>query len=279
MVTAQIDVVFEGPGMGDGVSVRDLNETLKRVQDAVRLMAAHLAGTGKRGRPPEWLRRQSSLRLQSVFPGSFGAALYLSPTAPPGGENYGAKALDAILGWDGPAAPSLPEPVTECLNGIVLNLSPEVYQVRLGDPAGVRQVVISRAQRQRQAPHRRGGETEILLHGRLLEIDWKNSAAELHNYGETPVALRFDASLNETMRQLATRYVRVEGIGRFNANDEWETIMVHKIAAERSIVDDFHEREPEIFDPDQATSFYQDDDDDPVSIAEFIRVIYEARDA
>ena len=120
---------------------------------------------------------------------------------------------------------------------------------------------------------------EILLYGRLLEIDWKNGTAQLHNYGERPVDLRFAASLNEAMRQLATRYVKVRGIGSFNDQDEWETVAVREIVAERSVIDDFYAREPKIFDPEKATSYYKDDDDDPIDIEAFIRVIREARDA
>ena len=47
VATAEINVVFEGPEMGEGVPIHDLNETLKRVQGAVRLMALHLAGRGE----------------------------------------------------------------------------------------------------------------------------------------------------------------------------------------------------------------------------------------
>ena len=105
--------------MGEGVPVQDLNETLKHVQGAVRLMALHLAGVGTRGRPPEWLRQQSSLWLKDVSPGSFGATLGLAPpSARPGDTDYGSEALDAILEWKGGGDGSLPMDVIERMQAI-----------------------------------------------------------------------------------------------------------------------------------------------------------------
>ena len=144
MFITQITVIFEGPAMDDGVSVADLNETLKRLQTAVRLMASHLAGVGPRGRPPEWLRRQSSLRLMAVFPGSFRASLAL-PDVPYGGENYGAQALDAILELDENAGRRLPPRVANSINDIGRSLSSDVWWVTLADPDGRRQVTLLNA--------------------------------------------------------------------------------------------------------------------------------------
>lgn len=162
MATAEINVVFEGPNTADGVSLRDLNATFRRVQDAVRQMASHLAGVETRGRPPEWLRDQISLRLLTVFPGSFGTTLALSPgRTRHGGKDFGVDALEAIFGWSGEDDGALPPEVIDTLH---------------------------------------------------------------------------------------------------------------------SVRDEFYAREPVVFDPDKATGFYDHDDDDPVDIEAFIRVIYEARD-
>ena len=122
-------------------------------------------------------------------------------------------------------------------------------------------------------------EREILIRGRLMNVDGEKRTAELHNFGDAPIALQFEKDLSEVVERLATRFVKVEGIGHFNDDDEWEVIVVGKIAAERSAADEFFAREPKIFDPKKATSFYDHSDDDPIDIEEFIRVIYEARDA
>ena len=121
-------------------------------------------------------------------------------------------------------------------------------------------------------------ETKILLYGRLTKVNCEKRTAELHRFGDNPIALQFEDDLSETMQRLAARFVKVKGIGRFNDSDEWETITVHEIAAEHSELDAFRAREPKIFDPARATSYYRHDDDDPIDIEEFIRVIYEGRD-
>ena len=120
--------------------------------------------------------------------------------------------------------------------------------------------------------------TEVSLSGRLLEVNWNSRTAELHNYGESPIYLRFGIELSDLFREYATRYVTIRGIGRFNSNDQWQDVAVREIVAEQSVRDEFYAREPVIFDPDAAIGFYNHDDDDPVDIEEFIRVIYEARD-
>ena len=282
MFITQITVIFEGPAMDDGVSVADLNETLKRLQTAVRLMASHLAGVEPRGRPREWLRRQSSLRLMAVFPGSFRASLAL-PDVRYGEENYGAQALDAILELDENAGRRLPPRVANSINDIGRSLSSDVWQVTLADPAGRRQVVIDRARRPprpARVPHNPPitAAMEALLYGRLLEVNWQNGTAQLHRYGESIVPLQFESGLNETMRQLATRYVAVRGEGRITTRDEWGTVAIREIVAEPSEIDAFYARPPRAFDPQQAAGFYRDDADDPVDIAEFVRGIYEGRD-
>ena len=120
-------------------------------------------------------------------------------------------------------------------------------------------------------------ETEILLRGRLMKVNCEKRAAELHSFGDRPIALHFEENLSEAMQQLTARFVKVEGVGRFNDNDEWETVTVHKITAERSAIDEFYAREPKIFDPEKARATALPADD-PTDIEEFIRVIYEARD-
>ena len=283
VATGEINVVFEGPEIGEGVPLQDLNKTLQSVQRAVRLMAAYSAGVGIQGRPPEWLRQQSSLWLRNIFPGSFGATLALPLSeSRPDARNYGSDALDAILGWNGDEH-SLPGEVVKCLNSIAFGLSSHVQQVRLGDPyRKERNVVIERKRRERrESRHSLLGtmEAETLLYGRLLEVNWNNGTAQLHSYGEKPVDLRFAPSLNEAMHELATRYVKVVGIGRFNRDDEWETVTVNELTAEHSELDAFRAREPKFFDPARATSYYRHDNDDPIDIEEFIHIIYEGRDA
>ena len=288
MFITQITVIFEGPAADAGVSVADLNETLKRLQTAIRMMALHLAGMEMHGRPPEWLSQQTSLRLMTVFPGSFGASLALSPPPPDvrgaGVVNYGAKALDAILESDGSAVSLLPDEVARSINDIGRSLSSDVWRVTLSDPAGRRRVAINRTRHTSRRPRPKSpnppmtAAMEALLYGRLLEINWQNGTAQLHRYGEPIVPLQFESGLNETMRQLATRYVAVRGEGRITTQDKWVDVAIREIVAEPSEIDAFYARSPRAFDPQQAAGFYQDDAADPVDITEFVKDIYEGRD-
>jgi hypothetical protein len=245
-------------------------------------MASLLAGVETRGRPPEWLREQVSLRLVTTFPGSFGTTLALSPgRVRRGGKDFGEDALQAIFEWTGEDDGSLPPEVIESLHSIGTGLSSDVNRVRLDDMQNGRQVTIPRTIRTRSRTRRPiplDLETEVSLHGRLLEVNWNSLTAELHNYGEFPILLRFGVELSVLFHEYATRYVSVQGIGRFNANDGWQDVTVTKIAAEQSLRDEFYARKPVIFDPDAATGFFDHDAEDPIDIEEFIRVIYEARD-
>ena len=122
-------------------------------------------------------------------------------------------------------------------------------------------------------------ETKISLHGRLAKVNCEKRTAELHRFGDDPIALQFEENLSETMQRLAARFVKVKGIGRFNDSDEWEMITVHEIAAEHSELDAFLAREPKIFDPIKATGFAQRDYNDQADMDEFIRIIHGERDS
>ena len=282
MTATQINVIFEGPATDSGVSVHDLNEVLNGFQDAVRLTAAHLSGAKTRGRPPEWLRRQSALRLQAVFPGSFGATLSLSPPDRPfAAENYGAQAVDAIFNWGAADNPELPDFVVNRLNNIGSRVSPEIHMIRFDDPSSDRQFTIARTHRQlppAPPPRPEIVETMALLYGRLLEVNWNAGTAQLHSYDAPIIALQFDANLNENMRQLATRFVKVTGSAYSADGEKWDTVAIHEISDEPSEIDDFYARPPKVFAPAQATGFYQHDANDPVDINEFILTIHQGRD-
>ena len=71
MPITQVTVIFEGPAMDAGVSVTDLNETLKRLQTAVRLMASHLAGVRAAGASAGMVAAAELPASDGGFPGVF----------------------------------------------------------------------------------------------------------------------------------------------------------------------------------------------------------------
>ena len=121
-------------------------------------------------------------------------------------------------------------------------------------------------------------EREILIRGRLTKVNCEKRTAELTNFVDTLIALQFEENLSETMQRLATCFVEVVGIEQAGPGNRFGPLKVSKISIAWPSIDEFNAVEPKIFDPDRATGYYQHDDDDPIDIEEFIKVIYEARD-
>lgn len=121
-------------------------------------------------------------------------------------------------------------------------------------------------------------EREILIRGRLKRVNCKKRTAELNNFGDTLIELQFEENLSETMLRLETCFVKVIGAEQAGPDNRFGPLKVREISVSGMTLDEFKAVEPKIFDPDRATSYYQHDDDDPVDIEEFIKVIYEARD-
>lgn len=120
-------------------------------------------------------------------------------------------------------------------------------------------------------------EREILIRGRLTKVNCEQRTAELNNFGDTLIELQFEENLSETMQQLATCFVKVIGVEQAGPSNQFGPLKVREISTAWPSIDELEAVEPKIFDPDRATGYYQHDDDDPVDIEEFIKVIYEAR--
>ena len=280
MVTGQpnrLIVTFDEEGSDEhSVPVDGFAVALEGLQDAVRLMVEHLGGREPGpGRPPTWVRDQSALRLVAVGPGSFAATLTLQP--PPDGqaylENFGPRALDALLGWDGREDSTLPNSVAEKLFDMTFAL-PDAMRLWLGGVNEQRKVEIKRVERdEASAP-----VTEhALLSGWLKEVNWDRLTAQLHDSTGGYVRLRFDAELYDAMRRLATEFVEVRGPGRFNPRDEWTGIRVERIKETRSWREPFELEgalhDPKPFDPEHVITASE-----PFDVDEFVRIIHEGRD-
>ena len=121
---------------------------------------------------------------------------------------------------------------------------------------------------------------EALLFGCLREVNWATGTAQLHDDGGGYVALRFEPSLGDDMRRLATEYVEVRGRGQFDKDDRWTSVKVEQVSGTRSWREPFdidaflNDPNPKIFDPDKVVTVSE-----PFDVDEFIRVIHEGRDA
>ena len=91
--------------------VEALVSALQGVQDALQLMVEHLADYRRKpGKPPKWIKDQSSLQLAATQPGSLVAELTLDTTAVglDGSETYGEQAFAAFQRWEGRYDSTLP---------------------------------------------------------------------------------------------------------------------------------------------------------------------------
>ncbi len=276
----RLDVRFETSGAHAGVPLEDFEKTLARVQRAVRLMVRHLAGApAKSGRPPEWLRFESNLRLLGTAPGSL--VVELEQSAGPDQQReltgYGQTAIDSILDWSPDDEALLPADVADELRAIASEVSSEISAVHVHDADRIRQVRIGRSDCDPRT--QKGIRDTAIVEGQLLEVNWDKGTAQLHRYGDRYVRLRFAADLGEEMRGLATRYVRVEGEGRFDQDGDWTSVAVKHISATRSWqasgnLDEFLKRATtNVFERGSLTCASE-----PFDVQDFIQTIHEARD-
>ena len=224
-------VTFDGAGADKGgVGVDCLVATLSAVQDAARIVANDLAARSPDAANPP--KDAAAMRFVDVSEGSFAAQLALESAAADGGEradDYGARAIDAILNWDGGYEDStLPGEAVEKLHGIYPAL-PMDMRVWLGGIENRLAVEIKRVIH----PSKTASEPErAVLHGWLKEVNWNTRTAQLHRYGvKGHIRLRFAESLDREMIRMATRYVEVKGVGEFDDAENWTTVRVDAIKA------------------------------------------------
>lgn len=280
-MTDRLDVAFEGPRVDDaGVALDDFRKTLDHLQRAMRLMVGHLAGVDlSSGRPPDLVREQSALRLLGTSRGSLVAELGVAP--PGGARRYGSAALDAITGASGLDDPALPGPVRESLAAIGADLSPEIVAASVGGASHGRRLRIERRPRGKRRP--RAESEPALAHGLLLEVNWEQGTAQLHEpYGDRDrhIQIRFGPEMAGDMRRLATEYVEVRGSGRFDDEGNWRHVHAESIEGARSMREPFDmdafldNPRPKIFRSDEVVAAIE-----PFDVDEFIRIIREGRDA
>lgn len=226
-------VTFDGAGTDrDGVSVDYLVATLTAVQDAARIVADDLAirspNAAKQPNGVADVRR--SMRLVSTRKGSFAAELKLESATDSAelSDEFHSRALDALLKWDGYGDSDLPGEAVRILHGTHRELPMDV-KVWLGDAETPRMVEIKRVV---HAVKTASEPESAVLYGWLKEVNWARRTAQLHRYGdEGYVSLRFAEPLDREMVRLATRYVEVRGVGKFNDAGDWTTVHVDAVSA------------------------------------------------
>ena len=302
MVNDRLLVRFEGLDIGEeGVSLDDLQKTLRHVQNAFRYMVRHLTGYN-RGRQPDWLRKESELRLTGISAGSLVAELSVASTEGLNEVNGpGQEAIARLLEEED--LDLWPERVVKEWLRIGQDLSSQVDTVSLelpssgqrkefpprwehtiaGDPSVLEAPML--AYRAPPMPERALPTPEALMseaalvHGRLRAVDWVERTAKLVPYMGRTVDLRFAADHDLQMLELAMQHVEVKGQGQFDSRDEWLYIQIEEIRGTGSLNEPFdleaflNNPTPRMFDPDRVIRASE-----PFDVDEFIRVIREGRD-
>ncbi len=115
--------------------------------------------------------------------------------------------------------------------------------------------------------------------GRLMEVNWANGTAELHQYLDKVIPLRFGPELRDEMRRYATYYIQVKGQGRFNEYDMWAAIQVEEViwtnpfAGPPSLEELLNNPNPKIFRSEEIIKTSE-----PFDVDEFARMVREERD-
>lgn len=261
-----------------GIPVAAVVAALEGLQDAMRLMVGHLVDSPpKPGRPSDLLKGQSLLRVAGTRAGSLVLDLDVDDETDAWIEALtpGRQALDALLRWNGAGGSTLPEPVVDRLYAIPAKL-PRDVRLWLGAGDHSRRVELTRKEHPSKLP---GKMEEALLHGWLKEVNWDKRTARLYVSFGKPIALRFSPELDDDMHRLARQFVEISGKGRFNANDQWITVEVHRLTGTRSWNEPFdmeaflNNPNPKIFNPDEMITASE-----PFDVDEFIRIIHEGRD-
>ena len=230
----QLIVRFDGPSISEeGVSLDDLQKTMRHVQNAVRHMVRHLAGYNKRGRLPQWLRHESTLRLTGTSPGSLVAELSWAESGDLDiQDGYGRQAIVRLL--EGEDIDLWPEQAAKEWFRIGQDLSPEVDIISLEHPPSGQRKEFRREEYMTVGasalmPRVVNVTEAALVSGLLKAVDWVERTAKLVPYGGEPVNLRFEAQHDLPMLELAMQYVEIRGYGQFDRYDEWQYIQVEEV--------------------------------------------------
>ncbi len=124
-----------------------------------------------------------------------------------------------------------------------------------------------------------GADEAVVMSGCLKEVNSGEGTARLYDSVGAYIRLRFDPGIDAEMRQFATQYVKVIGVGRFNRQGNWDYVAVERIHRTRCWDEPFDLDSlarlscRTVFDPETVITT-----SDPFDVDEFIKIIHQARD-
>ena len=288
MSDQKLHVSFNGPAISEnGVSLDDLHQTFKHLQNAHWLAVSHLeSATTPTGQPPAWIKRNCGLRLMRISPGSLTAELAVTPLtdARASFSDPSHKAIDLIMQWPPENNNPPPAPIAKELSRLAKSLSPKVDSVSLYYPDNNCILDIPRNDQAKQDTHDSAPAKTLaenitaILHGQLIIVDWSSRTAQLNRRTGPPVTLQFNAAMDDEIHRLARVSVEVKGQGHIDSNDKWGIVQIEQIESTQSFNQPFdfeaflNRPKRKVFDPDDIVTASE-----PFDVDEFLRGIYEAR--
>ena len=110
------------------------------------------------------------------------------------------------------------------------------------------------------------GEPETAIaYGRLIDVDAERGCATLDVYPNERIPLRFDDSMKDETLKLNQKYVKVNGHGWYDDDDNCVAVVIEKLeypAAKPFDLDEFlNDPNPKLFDPDEAPKLEMSDEE------------------
>lgn len=223
----EITVRLEGPRVAKGrLSVDDFGRLITGIQLSVKRIGLNRAGRSRRGpgRLPKDIEAACSLEIVSLDRGSLSVTLALpEPSAQisllddPGEEALGllvdglAQIEQSTELWPEPIDFSVIEPLLDI--GRLLDRGIEHVELSLGDKHARRALVNRQVRTRLRSQIERPLPSETSTVGLLMEIDFKDHTAEVHEPSGNVVRLSFPHEEDELMRKAAKARVRAFGEG------------------------------------------------------------------
>lgn len=224
----EITVRLEGPAVARSrLGVDDFARLIKGIQLSVKRIGLSRAGRrgGGPGRLPREIESACSLEVVTLNSGSLSLTLALPDPSPQASlfEDPGEEALELLvdgLAQVGRSEETWPEPldfgVIEPLLDVtrLLDRGIERVELRLGRKVGDRRALVDQGVRTRlRSRMEQPLPAESVAVGLLLEVDFKDHTAELHEPSGNVIRLSFAPDEDELMREAAKARVRTFGEG------------------------------------------------------------------
>ena len=224
----QLTVHLDGPRVARGhIGVDDFSRLVHSLQLALKRTASRRAGRIGRGpgRLPRDIEAACSLEIIALEKGSLSVTLALpeppdqATFLPDAGEEALSVLMDSIstltdadTAWPEDLDVTILEPLLDISR--LLDRGIERIELRSGPETAVRRVTIDPPMRERlRSRIARQAPSEISVVGLLLEVDFKDHTAEVHEATGRVVKLSFPLEEDERIRMAAKSRVRAFGMG------------------------------------------------------------------